>query len=149
MEHIPVPAVHVDEVCGIGIMIAAALVPNGPGGDDNSTVLNGPVQYPAVAEEDELFQAHGNQILKVPDAGGFPYSGLIKGNALAPVVHGIHRCFPIGSPYPTDTLRLKKGKNGLKQMVRKAGDGDFRQALHGMHAHLRVNDRTGAGVKFG
>ena len=113
MEYIPVFAVHVDEVRSGGIVIAAALVPNGPGWDDNSAVLNGPVQYPAVAEEDELFQAHGNQILKVPNAGGFPYSGLVKGNALAPVVHGVDRGFPIGTPYPTDTLRLKKGKNGI------------------------------------
>lgn len=100
MEHIPVFAVHVDEVRSGGIVIAAALVPNGPGGDDNSAVLNGPVQYPAVAEEDELLQAHGNQILKVPDAGRFPYSGLVKGNAPAPVVHGVDRGFPIAPPTP-------------------------------------------------
>ena len=54
MEQFPVFVIHRDAVRGRGIVIAAPLVPKRPGGNDDAAVLNIPVQYTAVSEQNQL-----------------------------------------------------------------------------------------------
>ena len=90
-------------------MIAASLVPDGTGGDNDAAVFNSLIQHSAVAEKDQLFQTHGNQILKVTDAGRLPYPGFKEGDALSLVFHGVNRRFSVGAPYAADPLRPEEG----------------------------------------
>ena len=131
------------------VVVAAALVPQGLGWNDNAAVLNGTVQYPAIAEQDQLSHAHDNHVLKISNTGRLPHPGFKEGKILSFVGDGIDGLFSVGPAHPGKLLRFKEGKHRLKQMMRKTGDGDFRIKIRFvLYAHIRIDHSVLTWIKF-
>ena len=129
-------------------MIAGALVPDSPVRYNDGTVLNGLVQHPAGAEENQGLRPHGKDLLRRGHAGRRAYRGHIHSNRSPFVIRLIHRDRHVGYPGLPDLHSAKTVRHAQKSLPGKAGNHHLRHAANRFHHVSGIHHRLPAVVKF-
>ena len=117
VKQVPVFVVDGDAVCRRSIVVAASFVPQRLGRDNESTVLDGSVQYTTFSPRSSLPNAPSSHILKITDTGRFPHPGFKEGKPLSFIFHGEDRLLSIGTANTGDLLRCKESKHRFEKMM--------------------------------